>query len=69
MKTLSMKTIQKIVLGASLLALPAMLGAQERPELGDAAPPLSLTGTDGATYSLAEATEAPRIVIFFRGAW
>jgi hypothetical protein len=64
-----MKTFQHIVLGASLLALPTFLGAQERPEVGDAAPPLSLTGTDGATYSLSEATEAPRIVVFFRGAW
>jgi hypothetical protein len=64
-----MKTIRHIVIGASLLALPAVLGAQERPVVGESAPPLSLTATDGATYSLAQETEAPRIVIFFRGAW
>ncbi|MBZ0115072.1 MAG: hypothetical protein K8J08_21610 [Thermoanaerobaculia bacterium] len=64
-----MKTIQHIVLGTSLLILPAGLGALERPEVGDPAPPLSLTSTEGATYSLAEESEAPRIVIFFRGSW
>ena len=64
------------ILAAALVAGCLTAAASEEPvqaervAVGQQAPPVSLTGTDGETYVLADLKgEKNLVLIFFRGSW
>ncbi len=62
------KTHLTALIGGLALALSAF--AAGRPAVGDPAPALSLTATDGPTQELAALRGTSRaVVVFFRGSW
>lgn len=66
-----MKLRSVMATAATIAAVAAGVAqAEERPEVGQAAPAIELTASDGANRSLGEMRgERSVVVVFFRGLW